>query len=341
MAELQFFQRYAQRENVVTNNVLLLLRLLHQLRRGKLETLLADLLEDSSSPDAGALQIGPRFLQQVRGPQRVADGLIRQHRFDLLIETKLGDSFDLAQAVGHLEQLRGSENPVLLLLGRNPDEQDARLAPLLQAAAAATPRIRIAVRSFADLIDQCRAVTGAHDDELAAIIDDFDNFCVESDLIPVDEFTLFVPPCGHSYDDNLAFRLYYCPASRSRRVGRWLGIYRRKAVHAVGRINRILDVQLAANELQTPGASDEERRRILGATDAALARGWDLLGEPHTFYLCADMVATLFEKDSPGGCAGHRYFDLRRLGLGKDAPMTSITLAQALAARRWSEWGQG
>ena len=33
MTSLHFFQRYAQPENVATNNVLLLLRLIHQARR--------------------------------------------------------------------------------------------------------------------------------------------------------------------------------------------------------------------------------------------------------------------------------------------------------------------
>lgn len=335
MTNLHFFQRYAQPENVATNNVLLLLRLVHQARRGAFENLMQGLLEDDS---ALAIDIGPTFHQQVRGPTRVADGLIRQRGFDLLIETKRGDSFDVDQAIGHLEQIRSSPNPVLLLLGRQPLAHDSSLARLF-AAAGAEPNVRVFVRSFKQLIDQCRAIAAA-DTDLAALIEDFQGFCADSDLLPVDEYTLFVPPCGESFDDNVRYRLYYCPATRSRRLGNWFGVYREKCVHAIGAISRVLDVSFRDGVIETPGASAEERERILGAIDAAKARDWDLLEESHTFYLCADLVPTHFVKDSPGGIPGHRYFDLTKLDLRKGEMLSSELIARQLSMRRWSDWGQ-
>lgn len=333
MTSLHFFQRYAQPENVATNNVLLLLRLIHQARRGAFESLMQGLLEDDS-----AIEVGPTFHQQVRGPTRVADGLIRQRGFDLLIETKRGDSFDVEQAIGHLEQIRSSQNPVLLLLGRQPLDKDPSLARLF-AAADDEPKVRVFVRSFKQLIDQCRALAAA-DADLAAIIEDFQGFCADSNLLPIEEHTLFVPPCGESFQDNLDYRLYYCAATRSRRLGNWFGVYREKCVHAIGAINRVLDVSLHDGVVQTPGATAEERERILGAIEAAKARDWDLLEEPHTFYLCADLVRTQFVKDSPGGIAGHRYFDLTKLDLSKGEVLSSALIARKLSDRKWSEWGQ-
>lgn len=335
MTDLHFFQRYSQPENVATNNVLLLLRLIHQARRGAFENLMKGLLEDDSER---ALNVGPTFHQQVRGPARVADGLIRQRGFDLLIETKRGDSFDVEQAIGHLEQIRSSSNPILLLLGRQPLADDPSLARLF-AAAGTEPSVRVFVRSFKQLIEQCRAIAEA-DAELTSIVEDFQGFCAESDLLPVDEYTLFVPPCGESFDDNLRYRLYYCPATRPRRLGHWFGVYREKCVHAIGAIGRVLVVGLRDGAVDTPGATAEERERILGAIEAARQRDWDLLAEPHTFYLCADLARTRFVKDSPGGIAGHRYFDLGKLTLGKGETLTSELIARQLETRRWSEWGQ-
>lgn len=335
MTSLHFFQRYAQPENVATNNVLLLLRLIHQARRGAFESLMQGLLEDDS---ALAIDVGPTFHQQVRGPTRIADGLIRQRGFDLLIETKRGDSFDVDQAIGHLEQIRSSPNPVLLLLGRQPVDKAPSLARLF-AAADSEPKVRVFVRSFKQLIDQCRAIAVA-DADLAALVDDFEGFCADSDLLPVDDYTLFVPPCGESFDDNLRYRLYYCPATRSRRLGHWFGVYREKCVHAIGAIHRVLDVSVRDGIVETPGATVEERERILGAIEAAKSRDWDLLEEPHTFYLFADLVPTMFVKDSPGGIPGHRYFDLRKLDLRKGETLSSELIARQLSSRRWSEWGQ-
>lgn len=339
MGELHFFQRYSQYENVTTNNVLRLLQTIHQQRRGKLEMVLAGLAENSAGTGR-ALEVGPRFLQQVRGPLRVADGIIRQQGFDVLIETKLGDKFDPDQAIGHLEQIRSSANPTLLLLSSNVRKTDSSLDAIIKAAASMQPPVRVLACTFKDIVDQCRSIISPHDDELVAILDDFEDYCLGAGLISTDEYTMFVPPCGESYEENIAYRLYYCPASRSRRNGRWLGIYYWKCVRAVGRIEHVLDVSQQGDETLTPGASPDVRQRILDAIDGAMKRGWDLLLQPHTFYVCSDLALTEFHKDSPGGIPGHRYFDLRRLEFDKNEAMTSAALAQKLASRRWSEWNQ-
>lgn len=338
MSRTQLFQRYSQRENVVTNNVLLLLQRLADERPRKFESLLASLVERSRSPGPDLL-VGPRFAQQVRGPERVADGLVTQSGFDVLIETKLSSEFDINQAIRHLAQLRRSHNALLLLLGVAPDPQHAGLKRVFAEADAASPRVRVIVCGFKDLIDECRALTGMHDEELSELLDDFEAFCIDSSLLPLDDQTLFVPPCGQSFNDNLHWKLYYCPATRPHRAAKWLGIYMEKRVHAVGRIEHIVDVQAdGAGNVDTGAASDEERQRILGAIASARVRGWDLLEEAHAFYVCQSLVATEFDKDSKGGIPGHRYFDLGRLRTSRTEVLTAEIIAQRLQGRRWSEW---
>ncbi len=51
---------------------------------------------------------------------------------------------------------------------------------------------------------------------------------------------MFVPPCGVSLDDNLEFKLYYCPTSWTRRKTRYLGVYANKAVRAIGRVAKVI-----------------------------------------------------------------------------------------------------
>ena len=45
------------------------------------------------------------------------------------------------------------------------------------------------------------------DEEMGALVDDFELFCSESKLLPEDEYKLFVPPCRYSRLDNEEFRL--------------------------------------------------------------------------------------------------------------------------------------
>ena len=243
MTETQYFQRYSQRENVVTNNVLMLLQRIHDLRPRKFEAILSALLQ-CGLPDALTLDVGPRFRQQIRGPERVADGLVSQQGFDLLIETKLTSDFDIDQAIGHLAQLRRSANPILLLLGKNPSAADSRLRPVFKAARSIEDGapVRVIVSAFTDIIDECRGAIPEHDEQLRELIDDFESYCLESELLPEDDHILFVPPCGQSFEENVRWGLYYCVATRSRRSGRWLGVYKDKSVRAVGRIELVLEV---------------------------------------------------------------------------------------------------
>lgn len=342
MTATQYFQRYSQRENVVTNNVLMLLQRIHDLRPRKFEAILSGLLQ-CGSPDALSLDVGPRFRQQVPGPERVADGLVSQQGFDLLIETKLASEFDIDQAIGHLAQLRQSANPILLLLGTNPNAEDSRLKPVFDAARSKKlgSSVRVVVCGFKDLIEECRGAIPEHDEQLHEVVDDFESFCLETKLLSEDDHILFVPPCGESFEENVRWGLYYCLATRSRRSGRWLGVYKDKSVRAVGRIELVLEVSSGdSGFVLTPGANEEQRVRILGAIADARKRGWDLLEEPHTFYVCSDMAETAFDKDSRGGIAGHRYFDLRRLRLPNDTSLSSEAIASELHNHRWSEWGQ-
>ncbi|RYD14827.1 MAG: hypothetical protein EOP90_11200 [Lysobacteraceae bacterium] len=336
MSATQYFQRYSQRENVVTNNVLLLLQRICSRHPRKLQIVLSSLIVRTSG--GAELEVGPQFRQQVRGPERVADGLVSQLGFDVLIETKLGSDFDVEQAIGHLAQVRFSPNPVLLLLGRDPKSDAAPVAKIRAAADASANGTRVVVCSFKQLVDECRTAVGT-DLELSELVDDFEDFCAVSDLLPVDEQTLFVPPCGDSFDENMRWKLYYCAATRPRRLGRWLGVYREKRVHAIGRIDLVVDVEYSASgSVDTKIASAEERDRILGAIRDAKTRGWDLLTEPHTFYVCSEMVATAFDKDSSGGLPGHRYFDLGRIKTTAGENLTAESIAERLRHMRWSAW---
>jgi hypothetical protein len=85
------------------------------------------------------------------------------------------------------------------------------------------------------------------------------------------EWTLFVPPCRKSREINAVQRLYFCPASRSHRNARYLGIYYDKAVRHIGSIAKVVECEIKDGKVVSKiPLNDDDRERIFAATAAAM-----------------------------------------------------------------------
>ena len=84
MNTIHYFQRYSQRENVVTNNTLLLFSRLYTHNPYSFGGFINECLD-------APLGVGVSFVQQKRASSKgsVPDGLISQSSFKIVIETKL------------------------------------------------------------------------------------------------------------------------------------------------------------------------------------------------------------------------------------------------------------
>ena len=308
MSQVRHFPRYSQKENLVTNNTLLLMSRLHDHDRYKFFRFFAALGDEAASLLPG---FGLQFSQQVSYGDGRPDGVIAQESVKVLIETKLGTEFRQDQIDRHLAALSDSPHTHRLLLLLSPSLGAADCAPL---AGSQHEGVEILHTSFATLIAAARASLSDHDEEMKGVVDDFEAFCSEGDLLPRDEFTMFVPPCRSSLEDNVRLKLYYCPAERSVRKAKYLGIYAQKAVRAVGQIAKVVtcdvDLQQGQASSQEEQLAEDEQRRIVDAVRSAQERnGWDI-SHGCRFFLCEEMIDTDFAKTSSGGIMGHRYFDL-------------------------------
>jgi hypothetical protein len=167
-----------------------------------------------------------------------------------------------------------------------------------------------------------------------ALVNDYEEFCSDENLLPRDKWTLFAPPCGLSHEINVANQLYFCPASWSRRKARYLGIYYDKAVRHIGTITKRAEMADGNVTSEMP-LTDDERKRIDRASKAALdERGWDLSIPPNQFFLCDNMVDTDFRKSSPGGIMNVRYFDIRKYFV-RSVPNDLSVIADDLRKHKW------
>jgi hypothetical protein len=336
MSEIHYFPRYSQRENFVTNNTLLLLLRLHDYNRFKfekyMETLCAIADEEVELPSSWL-----QFQQQIGTGKSVVDGFIAQDSIKIAIETKMGDTFDLGQIENHLEVFANEQHKLLILLSPSQGElSHQRLEPVRKLSK--NRQIQILPLTFHDIIEKAKQCF-ENDEEMYALLLDYESFCSDENLLPRDSFTLFVPPCAQSYSDNLEFRLYYCPATWSRRKAKYIGLYKDRCVSAIGHVGKIVicNVELDARKVVIPkgtkSITKDEEERILGAAINAKIRNWDLT-VGYKFHLFDALEKTDFKKETPYGIMGHRYFDLEEV-LGAKPPEDLKELSNLLSQHTW------
>ena len=335
MTDIHYFPRYSQPENFVTNNTLLLLLRLNQYNRFKFQRFMEKLCAEQE------LQLSDSWLhfrQQRRTGKSVLDGFISQDSIKIAVETKLTDAFDLQQLENHLGVFGAEQHKLLILLNPNRGAISDSLLESIRSHGRER-NIQVLHTSFEDIVEKVRSCLSEHDEEMLALVDDYESFCSDRELLPKDKRMMFVPPCRESFDDNLEFALYYCPVAYSRRKVEYLGIYSNKAVRAIGRIAKIVacSVHLPSDavivEDDKTDLTSDEIRRIVGASIKAQNHGWDIT-TGHKFYLCDRLVETDFHKTSSGGIMGHRYFDLEKV-LGVKIPSSTDDLASALREQTW------
>lgn len=336
MSDIHYFPRYSQPENVVTNNTLLLLLRLREYNRFKFEKFMEKLCGDQ---DVQLASSWLRFQQQKGTGKSVVDGFIAQDSVKIAVETKLTETFDPEQLKNHLAAFGTEQHKLLILL--SPSVAEIAGQQLASVRDRAKPEnIQVVHTSFEDIVEKARSCLSPHDEEMVALIDDYEAFCSDLNLLPTDQYTMFVPPCGQSFEDNEEFRLYYCPATWSRRNARYLGVYSEKRVRAIGQIAKVVPCEVDSGTRKVTVIADatemltkDEEERVLGATEKAHSYGWDL-STGHKFYLCDAMQETDFRKTSPGGIWGHRYFDLEEV-LGGKIPDNLSELAERLRRLTW------
>lgn len=330
MGRVHFFQRYSQRENVVTNNTLLLLARLNEASTPRFNALLSAWL------DKPALDLGLHFEQQRRAqPGSIPDGRIFQQSIELVLEVKLGAGYGVQQLVNHLDQFRSEHGQRLLVLLRPQPLPEADQRPL--QAEAREKGVQFVAATFSGLIAAIRAALLPHEFELHTLIDDYEAYCTEEQLTALDIHRMRIVPCSETWQDNLRFALYYQPASRGFSPHAYVGIYSGKAVRAIGRIAKQVVVELADEQvhvLEGSSLTNEERGRILDAVEAARAYGYDV-HKGYRFFLFDSCEATFFEKKTPYPIQGARFEDLReRLGYAGDPPPVH-ELAKRLRGESW------
>lgn len=359
MSKIHYFQRYSIKENFVTNNALHLLKRIYLEGPKIFENVLGDICGEKSE---SVLEVGPSFEQQTGGNSSVPDGKIRQKPFNLLVETKLGDEFDVVQLKNHMGGFKGSENNILIGICRSDVMPKVDKEELNKAAVENNCLFEIV--TFSKVISTCRTHIPDFRLDLIEMLDDFEEFCEMEDLLEPKEDVLLAFPCSDSAHYNIKFSLYYRRKDKTpKRKFQYVGFYGGKTICGIGRLALLTDIDIyhggvricdkfpsttallaelwvgnKSLEMRTSTGDQiqgKELSDLLEFTRISIKEfGWMICND-HSFYFLEKAVECNFKKTSSGPMQNYRYFSMGDIFSGWTKEMDIEEISKRLSAESW------
>lgn len=336
MATINPYQRYSQKENVVTNNVLLMLSNLYSIGPSLYENYVNALCEDNN-----VITVLPEFTQQSKGKKReIIDGLMLQKPWRIIIETKLQNLDSINKLVKYTDSFKPYETKVLFHLSTTSysDPKVKKIEKLI-AERQVDEDVKFFSITYSDLIEKLEALVEENPSllSLKQLKEDFEEYCQFTGLLP-SEHILRAMACGRSFDLNVKHQFYFDWAPRGYSSFNYLGIYKDKAVQYIGEVEKVIVANLVDDQLEiiTPDPQDvtaEQKERLTIAIKDTIDNGWSI-GEGHRFFLLKNFEETDFRKTSKGGIFRVRRFDLEKEL--EQVPATVREIAEALREKTWT-----
>ena len=328
---MSHFQRYSQKENVVTNNTLLLLSRVYQFSPLRFERLINKLIED----DNHELTIGPSFTQQTVGTSSVPDGCISQSSFKLLVETKLNGNLNTDQLKRHLDCFSNEHQKILLTI--DSTEISYEINKVVQHIAKEKNIVFIST-TFKSLIEACKSLLADYEIEIVETLKDYENFCLEMNLLQLDKQRMVAVACGLTLELNLKYSLYYHPVDRNFQPITYIGLYSKKAIRAIGKITYTVDAKLRGDQLITfdifgkrIDLPKDKHYDILNSIKLGIELYNHQLLSGYRFFLVDNFYEIDFNKVSPHGIVSKKYFNLSDFSKGQ-LPESTAEIASMLDA---------
>ena len=180
-----------------------------------------------------------------------------------------------------------------------------------------------------------------YDIEMKELIQDYENFCLETGLIDNNYTKMRVILSGTTYHQNMKNNIYYAPRDRGYQNHRYLGLYKDKAVRGIGEVISSADArylfetdELIIEEVQMGTISDEQKAIMRDIIIEGTNEFGYSISEGHRFFFVKQYYETEFVKTSKGGLMGQRYFDLAEIE-GFNREMSTEEISQFLRGKFW------
>jgi len=327
MRNVSYFSPYKSGENTVTNSVLLLLSHVHRIAPDLFELFLQEVGGDD-------ITVGPTFGNQEgkQGGKSIVDAVIRQSSIEINVETKIvkGSSLDMEQLKRHAEGMKlENRSARCVLLGITPDPMSSEMAAKAKQVCEAN-KVTFSHITFLGIVVFFEEATSEFRQGLNTILNDFRVYLSNNRLLPPSQNRMLINPCGRSLQSNRDFGIYHDQPYRSKVMSKYLGCYDDKAVRLVGEVYAVViaeikDTKLVVHEQfdlpwqdNAHDITDADKQKIVNLIQSSPYS--DLGDKPSRYYLTYGFEETKYEKTSPGGIQGHRYFALKK----RDMDMTYL-----------------
>ena len=325
---------------MVTNNTLLLFSRLYNNSTDKFKRLINAILEESGLE----LDTTVIFKQQEKGKGSIPDAVIEQESFKVVIETKLYGQQNIEQIEKHFNIYSHEDKQVFLWVNKEPISEAYRQEIIESINAFNTNKgttITFSATTFRDICRCLKDIILEYDIQMKELIDDFEAFCSESGLIDNADTKMRVILSGATFKQNVKYNVYYAPRERGFQNHKYLGLYKDKAVRAIGEVIGYVDflydfdskkLKVVETHLITP--TEEQKAMIKTIIIEAKEKfGFDISQE-HRFFFVQKYYKTEFIKPTKGGLMGQKYFDLADIK-GYEKGMTTEEIAELLRNKEW------
>lgn len=243
MAEVGFFPRYRQKENLVTNYTLLVLKQLYNESPKLFQEFITNLIKN----DEHNIDVGVSFWQQqgfeCDNGKSILDGVIMQDAFTIFIETKLSDWFYSKQLEKHLSNLINMEGKKIFLALSNFDGQKSEVFEQFMRDYQDAKDVIIAYFDFGNFIDILKSIkVDIKSEQLLTLFDEFEEFLYYQNLLPTWKYRLDVVNCAKTKEFITSNFAYTCPEAKGAYKhlrSRYFGIYENKKVDIIAEIQGV------------------------------------------------------------------------------------------------------
>lgn len=357
MVKTSFFPTYDQRENRTTNYCLLMLNQVYNYS----PLLFNKLLMKFTSGEE--IDFGVNIIQQkgiaVKKGKQIADGIIVQEPITIYVETKNFDWFYDDQIKGYLDNLsRCIGKRILLLLSNVEDEEKLkkRADQLLENYNDISKNyndISIYIVNFYDLYKEIEQLSNdIHNDMFSNMLNDFEEYLIRENLIPIWKYRLDIVKTGFSMDVNLSNNCYSCPLQDGtywHRRSKYMGLLETgKTLKTIFEIDGVVNIKIGEQDnysykIEYNNINDEKTlkdraKKILQNKDYYGQKDLNENGGLRLFILSNKRELTEgFTKDSLGGrLPGKMYINLAKNW--NNRPESIDEVVNLIDGKKWSEF---
>lgn len=337
MASLNQFQFYSQAENTITNNVLLMMSRLYDIRPQFYETFLNSLVDSSWEYTST-----PNFQQQVGDLGKgVVDGHIHIPATSIIIEAKKSGKERTDKLLKYVDNFPShGKNLLIHLSNERYSEQEIEKIRKNVLDKRKSGVVWFESITYEDLNDSLAGISASApwENQLTKLQEDFDQYCQSHGLLFSRDYMLRAMACGQSYRLNEKHKFYFDLARRGYSSFGYLGIYFQKAVRFIGKVEVNVEADLTDDgELIVKNGvalTSRQKERLVSAIKETEDAGW-WIRKDHRFFLFDedDFYETMYRKSTSGGIFRVKYINLKEVI--KPWPDSTRELSEKLKTKSW------